>query len=92
LDPARAYADWGKALHCVTSGPTPKGNTFVMYHWHGWAAGAMRGRDGFPTMGTVPTLCGSERIFGDKDAGFVQITPSRVASSSNGEIGLRDVY
>jgi N-methylhydantoinase B len=58
-DPKRACAGWGKALHCVTSGPTPKGNTFVMYHWHGLpAAGAVQGRDGFPTMGTVPTLCG----------------------------------
>jgi N-methylhydantoinase B len=58
-DPARACAGWGKALHCVTSGPTPTGNTFVMYHWHGLpAAGAVQGRDGFPTMGTVPTLCG----------------------------------
>ncbi len=58
-DPARACAGWGKALHCVTSGPTPQGSTFVMYHWHGLpAAGAVQGRDGFPTMGTVPTLCG----------------------------------
>jgi N-methylhydantoinase B len=31
----------------------------VLYHWHGLpAAGAVQGRDGFPTMGTVPTLCG----------------------------------
>lgn len=30
-----------------------------MYHWHGLpAAGAVQGRDGCPTMGTVPTLCG----------------------------------
>jgi N-methylhydantoinase B len=57
-DPARACAGWGKALHCVTSGPAGAGN-FVMYHWHGLpAAGAVHGRDGFPTMGTVPTLCG----------------------------------
>jgi N-methylhydantoinase B len=57
-DPARACAGWGKALHCVTSGPAKAGN-FVMYHWHGLpAAGAVRGRDGFPTTGTVPTLCG----------------------------------
>lgn len=58
-DPERGCAGWGKSLHCVTSGPTSSGNTFVMYHWHGLpAAGAVRGRDGFPTMGTVPTLCG----------------------------------
>jgi N-methylhydantoinase B len=57
-DPARACAGWGKALHCVTSGPGCGGN-FVMYHWHGLpAAGAVHGRDGFPSMGTVPTLCG----------------------------------
>jgi N-methylhydantoinase B len=58
-DPSRACAGWGKSLHCVTSGRAPSGETFVMYHWHGLpAAGAVRGRDGFPTMGTVPTLCG----------------------------------
>jgi N-methylhydantoinase B len=58
-DPARACAGWGKSLHCVTSGQSPSGETFVMYHWHGLpAAGAVQGRDGFPTMGTVPTLCG----------------------------------
>ena len=58
-DPLRACAGWGKSLHCVTSGQSPGGETFVMYHWHGLpAAGAVQGRDGFPTMGTVPTLCG----------------------------------
>jgi N-methylhydantoinase B len=58
-DPVRACAGWGKSLHCVTSGQSSSGETFVMYHWHGLpAAGAVQGRDGFPTMGTVPTLCG----------------------------------
>ena len=58
-NPARGCAGWGKALHCVTSGPTPRNGTFVMYHWHGLpATGAVQGRDGFPSMGTVPTLCG----------------------------------
>jgi N-methylhydantoinase B len=58
-DPPRACAGWGKSLHCVTSGRTPGGESFVMYHWHGLpAAGAVQGRDGFPAMGTVPTLCG----------------------------------
>lgn len=58
-DPSRACAGWGKSLHCVTSGQAATGDTFVMYHWHGLpAAGAVQGRDGFPTMGTVPTLCG----------------------------------
>jgi N-methylhydantoinase B len=58
-DPSRACAGWGKSLHCVTSGQAPGGETYVMYHWHGLpAAGAVQGRDGFPTMGTVPTLCG----------------------------------
>lgn len=58
-DPKRACAGWGKSLHCVTSGRRPTGETFVLYHWHALpAAGAVRGRDGFPSMGTVPTLCG----------------------------------
>ncbi|MBV9565562.1 MAG: hydantoinase B/oxoprolinase family protein, partial [Bradyrhizobium sp.] len=58
-DPKRACAGWGKSLHCVTSGRRPTGETFVLYHWHGLpASGAVRGRDGFPSMGTVPTLCG----------------------------------
>jgi N-methylhydantoinase B len=58
-DPKRACAGWGKSLHCVTSGRRPTGETFVLYHWHGLpSAGAVRGRDGFPSMGTVPTLCG----------------------------------
>jgi N-methylhydantoinase B len=58
-DPHRACAGWGKSLHCVTSGRGPAGETFVLYHWHGLpSAGAVRGRDGFPSMGTVPTLCG----------------------------------
>jgi N-methylhydantoinase B len=58
-DPKRACAGWGKSLHCVTSGRRPTGETFVLYHWHGLpSAGAVRGRDGFPSMGSVPTLCG----------------------------------
>lgn len=58
-DPKRACAGWGKSVHCVTSGYRPTGETFVLYHWHGLpATGAVRGRDGFPSMGTVPTLCG----------------------------------
>lgn len=58
-DPERACAGWGKSLHCVTSGRGPAGETFVLYHWHGLpSAGAVGGRDGFPSMGTVPTLCG----------------------------------
>jgi N-methylhydantoinase B len=58
-DPTRACAGWGKSLHCVTSGRRPTGETFVLYHWHGLpSAGAVHGRDGFPSMGTVPTLCG----------------------------------
>jgi len=58
-DPMRACAGWGKSLHCVTSGRVPAGETFVLYHWHALpSTGAVRGRDGFPSMGTVPTLCG----------------------------------
>jgi N-methylhydantoinase B len=58
-DPKRACAGWGKSLHCVTSGRRPSGETFVLYHWHALpSGGAVRGRDGFPSMGTVPTLCG----------------------------------
>lgn len=58
-DPRRACAGWGKSLHCVTSGRRPTGETFVLYHWHALpATGAVQGRDGFPSMGTVPTLCG----------------------------------
>jgi N-methylhydantoinase B len=58
-DPKRACAGWGKSLHCVTAGHPSAGDSFVMYHWHGLpAAGALYGRDGFATMGTVPTLCG----------------------------------
>lgn len=58
-DPSRACAGWGKSLHCITSGPAQDGKTFVMYHWHGLpGSGAVGGRDGLPTMGTVPTLCG----------------------------------
>ena len=58
-DPERACAGWGKSLHCVTSGRRSAGETFVLYHWHGLpSAGAVHGRDGFPSMGTVPTLCG----------------------------------
>ena len=58
-DPARALRRLGQgaALRHVRS--HAESGTFVMYHWHGLpAAGAVHGRDGFPTMGTVPTLCG----------------------------------
>ncbi|MCK1403677.1 hydantoinase B/oxoprolinase family protein [Bradyrhizobium sp. 4] len=59
-DPKRACAGWGKLLHCVTSGRASTGEAFVLYHGHGLpSAGAVRGRDGFPIMGILPTLCGS---------------------------------
>lgn len=59
-DPERACAGWGKLMHCVTAGHSLDGEAFVLYHGHGLpSAGAVRGRDGFPIMGIVPTLCGS---------------------------------
>ena len=75
-DPARACAGWGKTMHCVTSGKAEAGTTFVMYHWHGLpAAGAVQGRDGFPTVGTVPTLCGFQL---PNVEAFEQLYPVRI--------------
>jgi len=57
----RACAGWGKASHCVSSGVRPDGSTYVMYHMHAYpGAGAVRGRDGFNSLGTVITLGGMQ--------------------------------
>ncbi|OZI17423.1 hydantoinase [Bordetella genomosp. 7] len=57
--PERACAGWGKASHCVSSGPRTDGTTYVMYHMHAYpGAGAVYGRDGFNCLGTVITLGG----------------------------------
>lgn len=57
--PQRACAGWGKASHCVSAGPRADGTTYVMYHMHAYpGAGAVQGRDGFNTLGTVITLGG----------------------------------
>lgn len=58
-EPARACAGWGKASHCISSGLDAEGMTYVMYHMHGYpGTGAVKGRDGFPSLGTVITLGG----------------------------------
>lgn len=57
--PAEACAGWGKAAHCISSGADADGQTYVMYHMHAYpGTGAVRGRDGFPSLGTVITLGG----------------------------------
>lgn len=54
-----ACAGWGKASHCVSSGPRGDGTTYVMYHMHAYpGSGAVQGRDGFNCLGTVITLGG----------------------------------
>ncbi|MFC3229747.1 hydantoinase B/oxoprolinase family protein, partial [Marinibaculum pumilum] len=59
VDPDRACAGWGKVAYCITSGPDRQGQPYVMYHWHGSSGGgAVRGRDGFNTIGQLTTLGG----------------------------------
>lgn len=59
--PEHACAGWGKASHCISSGNDAADNTYVMYHMHAYpGAGAVMGRDGFPSMGTVITLGGMQ--------------------------------
>ncbi|BCH12352.1 methylhydantoinase (plasmid) [Mesorhizobium sp. 131-3-5] len=59
VDPPRACAGWGKAAHCISSGVDSEGKTYVMYHMHAYpGTGAVQGRDGFPSLGTVITLGG----------------------------------
>jgi N-methylhydantoinase B len=58
-DPERACAGWGKAAYGVSSGKTDDGKVFVLYHWVGSSgAGAVKGRDGFNTMGLMISLGG----------------------------------
>ncbi|NRP75636.1 Acetophenone carboxylase delta subunit [Ensifer psoraleae] len=57
--PDLACAGWGKGSSCVSSGKNAAGETYVMYHMHAYpAAGAVRGRDGFPSIGGVISLGG----------------------------------
>jgi N-methylhydantoinase B len=59
VDPERACAGWGKVAYCITSGADSRQRTYVMYHWHGSSGGgAVRGRDGFNTIGQLTTLGG----------------------------------
>ncbi|WP_095205235.1 hydantoinase B/oxoprolinase family protein [Mesorhizobium carmichaelinearum] len=59
--PEEACAGWGKAAHCISSGTDAGGKTYVMYHMHGYpGTGAVRGRDGFPSLCTVITLGGMQ--------------------------------
>ncbi|MER9858826.1 MULTISPECIES: hydantoinase B/oxoprolinase family protein [unclassified Mesorhizobium] len=58
--PSDAYAGWGKMCYCMTTGQKDDGKTFVMYHWNGASgAGAVQGRDGFPTAGQLCALGGA---------------------------------
>ncbi|MCK1397037.1 hydantoinase B/oxoprolinase family protein [Bradyrhizobium sp. 4] len=85
-DPKRACAGWGKLLHCVTSGRRLSGETFVLYHGHGLpSAGAVRGRDGFPGMGLVPTLCGSRLANVETQEQFYPITIHKHEMRCDGE-------
>ncbi|ESZ23991.1 hydantoinase B/oxoprolinase family protein [Mesorhizobium sp. L2C084A000] len=57
-DPVRGCAGWSKVAYGVSSGQR-RGETYVMYHWHGSpAGGAVNGRDGFHISGHVTTLGG----------------------------------
>jgi N-methylhydantoinase A/oxoprolinase/acetone carboxylase beta subunit/N-methylhydantoinase B/oxoprolinase/acetone carboxylase alpha subunit len=59
VDRERACAGAGKSVFGVSSGTRPDGRTFVMYHWHSLAGGgALKGRDGFPQSGHLPSLGG----------------------------------
>jgi N-methylhydantoinase B len=59
IDPDRACAGAGKSVFGVSSGSRPDGRPFVMYHWHALAGGgALKGRDGFPQSGHLPSLGG----------------------------------
>ncbi|HEY0184192.1 MAG TPA: hydantoinase B/oxoprolinase family protein [Rhodopila sp.] len=57
--PSRACAGWGKVGYGVCGGRDARGDVFVMYHWHASpGVGAVRGRDGFHSMGQFTTLGG----------------------------------
>ena len=57
--PERACAGWAKTCHGVSTGYTAEGKFFVLYHWLGSAgAGAVKGRDGFNSIGMLGTLGG----------------------------------
>ncbi|MFQ3622593.1 MAG: hydantoinase B/oxoprolinase family protein [Acetobacteraceae bacterium] len=58
-DPARAPAGWAKNLFGVMSGRRDDGTVWVGYHAQAAAgAGAVRGRDGFDSIGHLCTLGG----------------------------------
>ena len=57
--PERGCAGWSKQCYGNSSGQGADGRLFVLYHWHGSAGGgAVKGRDGFATIGNAPTLGG----------------------------------
>ena len=58
--PDEACAGWGKITNCISSGRLSSDeDNFVMYHWHAFpAGGAVKGRDGFGTIGNLVTLGG----------------------------------
>ncbi|WP_212751912.1 hydantoinase B/oxoprolinase family protein [Roseovarius arcticus] len=59
IDQERACAGWGKISYSVSSGPDSVGRNFTLYHWHACAGGgAVRGRDGFPSISHQATLGG----------------------------------
>ncbi|WFU31340.1 hydantoinase B/oxoprolinase family protein [Bradyrhizobium brasilense] len=85
-DPTRACAGWGKLLHCVTSGCRSGGETFVLYHALGMpSSGAVRGRDGFPNMGIIPTLCGTRLLTVEAYEQLYPITVHRYEMRCDGE-------
>jgi N-methylhydantoinase B len=59
-DPERGCGSWGKNVNASSSAPGENGEPFILYHWNGSpAAGAVRERDGFNTMGQMTTLGGT---------------------------------
>jgi N-methylhydantoinase B len=57
--PERACAGWGKTGYGLTSGRDRQDRIFVQYHWGGSpGTGAVRGRDGFHSMGQFTSLGG----------------------------------
>lgn len=59
IDEERACAGWGKISYSVSSGPDQSGRNFTLYHWHACSGGgAVRGRDGFPSISHHASLGG----------------------------------
>lgn len=58
-DPSRSCAAAGTNTFPITSGGQDAGENMVVYHFFGGAGGgAVRGRDGWPNMGPMPTFGG----------------------------------